>query len=431
MINIIGSGGLVSTSGARKALLCGTAALALLCSAAAAAQREPASAAADCRPAAAGGAIRIGQCVRSALGPEDPVADGASYEEWRIALQAGQRIEIELDALDPPRPAGSTPADNADGPWPFDAYLELRRAGVEAPVAENDDRGGSLNSRIEYPVEQSGDYMIRARPLGQGSGPYTLRVGIAVPPPVPTPLSGAGATVTIRPDSPRSPHSGELRYGAVSFAGAAGERVQISGRGTGNGAAGPLMLHLVDEVGTVIANGGGADAPEATLVAALPAAGTYTLQVAAPATVPTNVAVQVRRRPAPTGAPVPRRIAAGGEATGALGIDSHALPVAPGESFGSAIHDLYALDAVAGETLTVSLESDDFDALLEAGGNSVLGFAIAASDDDGGRGLNSRLVLRPQGSGTVLLRVRALDGRFGRYRLSVARGETEAPADEE
>jgi hypothetical protein len=70
----------------------------------------------------------------------------------------------------------------------------------------------------------------------------------------------------------------------------------------------------------------------------------------------------------------------------------------------------------------VTVESEAFDTVLEAGGDTVLGFAAAQSNDDYGDGLNSRLVLRPERSGTVILRVRALGQSTGAFTIRAEPG---------
>jgi hypothetical protein len=77
-----------------------------------------------------------------------------------IALKANKTYIIDLESTD------------------FDAYLRLESPTAEK-IAEDDDGGGNLNSRIEYRVPADGNYRLVAMPLaalnGNG-GAYTLRV---------------------------------------------------------------------------------------------------------------------------------------------------------------------------------------------------------------------------------------------------------------
>lgn len=83
-------------------------------------------------------------------------------------------------------------------------------------------------------------------------------------------------------------------------------------------------------------------------------------------------------------------------------------------------YDLYTFDARSGEHYLITLDSDDFDAYLDFG--PVFGdqFDVRESDDDGGEGLNSRLVVRIPARGTYAVRARPL-GEYGRgaYTLRV------------
>lgn len=78
----------------------------------------------------------------------------------------------------------------------------------------------------------------------------------------------------------------------------------------------------------------------------------------------------------------------------------------------------YRFDAKAGETLTISLESEDFDTYLEvqdSNGN------LVGYDDDGGDGLNSQLLFSPPETGTYTIVVRGFSGNAtGSYTLSLS-----------
>lgn len=99
------------------------------------------------------------------------------YDDHVVRLQAGQRYRISLDSDD------------------FDPVLKLYRSTSEAPVAENDDGGESLNSRLSFMPEVSGDYVLRATSFGtDGRGAYAARVETLAP--LPPPITTPGQTVT-------------------------------------------------------------------------------------------------------------------------------------------------------------------------------------------------------------------------------------------
>jgi hypothetical protein len=94
---------------------------------------------------------------------------GTAYDSWTFQGEPGQlvRISMESDA--------------------FDSYLTLGRMEGAAfrELATNDDGGEGLNSLILAPLADGGEYVVRARPLGGGSGAYTLQVSTAEPRVVP------------------------------------------------------------------------------------------------------------------------------------------------------------------------------------------------------------------------------------------------------
>lgn len=107
--------------------------------------------------------------------------DGHRYDDHVVRLEAGQRYRISLDS---------------DA---FDAVLRLYRSTSDEPVAENDDGGESLNSRISYQPTVSGDYVLRATSYSaDGRGAYSARVETQapLPPPVTTPGQIVSATGT-------------------------------------------------------------------------------------------------------------------------------------------------------------------------------------------------------------------------------------------
>lgn len=80
----------------------------------------------------------------------------------------------------------------------FDTVVRLLRPGSTEPLAENDDAGGTLNSRLAFTPERSGEYLIRVHGFSpEGRGPYTIRVEPM--PPLPDPIRAEpNATATTR-----------------------------------------------------------------------------------------------------------------------------------------------------------------------------------------------------------------------------------------
>jgi hypothetical protein len=361
--------------------------------------------------------LHSGMCVRSTIGPDDQKVDDIPYEDWRLPLAMGETVQIDMDAIapQPPAAADAAPAQAATEARAFDTYLELRREGVAEPLESNDDRPGSLNSRIVFTASAAGNYIVRARPLYGEGGDYTLRVGTPPPPPPVVPL------VAGRNQVPAAGASGGLQPRLFSFEGRAGERVRLALERKMWGD----QLHLIAPDGTALGQAG-EFSQTLTLVAILPQTGTYQVQAqmqGGPGGQAASVLDFARRTAVPARAPRPIRLDE--TVTGDLGLES-AVGSDPYGGPTPAFSELYELSARAGQVITVTLESSAFDPVIDAGLVSPLGFASALTDDDGGGGRNSRLVLRPDRAGPITLRVRALGNGFGAFRLSVRPGDVPA-----
>jgi hypothetical protein len=102
--------------------------------------------------------------------------DQHRFEEHRVRLEAGQRYRLSASSED------------------FDTVLVLFAAGGGEPLAENDDSGGALNSRINYTAASTGEYVLRVRTFSpDGRGGYS--VAAETVPPLPPPVSSPGMAV--------------------------------------------------------------------------------------------------------------------------------------------------------------------------------------------------------------------------------------------
>lgn len=100
------------------------------------------------------------------------------YDDHRVRLEAGQRYRLSV---------------NSDA---FDPLARLLRAGQTEVIAENDDHGEGLNSRIAYSPAESGDYVLRVTGFAADArGAYTAEV--AQLPPLPAPISQPTQTVPV------------------------------------------------------------------------------------------------------------------------------------------------------------------------------------------------------------------------------------------
>jgi len=99
--------------------------------------------------------------------------EGRRYDDHPIRLEAGRRYRLSVTSE------------------AFDPMARLLRRGET--VAENDDYGESLNSRISYTPAESGDYVLRVTGFaGDARGAYSASV--APLPPLPAPVSARPAS---------------------------------------------------------------------------------------------------------------------------------------------------------------------------------------------------------------------------------------------
>ena len=107
----------------------------------------------------------------------DPAtAEGERYDDHVIRLAAGQRVRLSA--------ASET----------FDTILQVYQAGsMGQPIAENDDAGDALNSRMTFTAPGAGNYVVRVQSFPEsGMGVYRLTAETA--PPLPAPVTVPTAT---------------------------------------------------------------------------------------------------------------------------------------------------------------------------------------------------------------------------------------------
>ena len=102
--------------------------------------------------------------VHAEMVGDEPTYAGRSLQGWTLSGRAGDRVVIDLVSGD------------------FDGYLYFTGPGFSEPL-ENDDGGGSLNSRVCVELPYDGTYQVYAGPLSGGhpQGRYSLRAGPGEP----------------------------------------------------------------------------------------------------------------------------------------------------------------------------------------------------------------------------------------------------------
>ena len=356
------------------------------------------------QPLQAQGAISAGQTVSGRLDASDYLRDdGTYYDDWFYEGRAGERISVTQRSSD------------------FDSWLLIGRVvnGVFQLEEFNDDGAGGNDSRIDYTLPASGRYVIRVNVVGRGrTGSYTLRVDRSG--------SGSSAASSIggaRVLSAGQSFTGELDssdplwtdntyYELWRYYGRAGERLTIImrspafnsymqyGRMNGNEFSylgGSTSRHIGGQQETV-------------LDVTLSESGEY--------------GIRANSHGQYTGQYVLTVSSSGGGGTttrsaGSISVGSTitgTLTPTDAQTDSGWYHDDYTFSGNSGQVILVDLESDEFDTFIDL----YQGTRWVAEDDDGGDGLDSRLVytLPASGEHTICVRSRYAN-RTGSYRLTL------------
>ncbi len=350
------------------------------------------------------GTIRAGQTISGRLEASDPrLSDGSYYDLYRYEGRAGDRIVITM---------------RSDA---FDTHLSWGRlAGSTFTADESDDDGaGGTDSRLTVTVGSGGSYGIRANSFdGDETGAYTLTVELVGGASAPAPGSAgameiaAGQTIHGRLDGSDPRLSDDSHYDLYVYRGSPGEEISITMRSSdfdtylsgGSIRGGDFQAQDSDDDGA-----GGTDS---RLIATLGTDGTYAI----------------------------RANSYGGGETGSYTLEvtssaansSNSRTLRPGETRVARLestdprlsdnshYDLYEYQGRAGETVVITLASQDFDAYLRWGRIRNGQFEFLRSDDDGGGGTNARLELVLAEDGLYGIQANSYSGdETGRYTLSL------------
>lgn len=109
------------------------------------------------------GSILVGATARGTLSDEDALAeDGSFYDAYRITVKAGEKLRVTMVSNE------------------FDAYLDIGREdedGEFTSVISDDDSLSDTHAKVDWSVDEDGDYVIRARSYSSGqSGGYAVTV---------------------------------------------------------------------------------------------------------------------------------------------------------------------------------------------------------------------------------------------------------------
>jgi hypothetical protein len=342
--------------------------------------------------------IRIGAEVRGRLEEGDARTRGSDayrYDDYRVQLRAGQRLQAELRSSD------------------FDSFLALYAEGATSgePLATDDDGAGSgMNARLRFTPESDGVYIVRARPYsGLATGAYTLALSERVAPRQPRPgRITVGGDVSGRLTNGDAEDEDGNVFDAYAFRANAGDRLAV-------------LLESDDfdpvvRIGRMIGGSfvksaenddGAGKGLNSYLVFTAPQAGEYIIQASSVGSgAEGDYRLSLEQGPP---APEARSIAIGEEISGRLDEDSP-------KSDSGAPADLYRFTGRAGQRVAISLKADDFDSYLELFDAN---HTSLATDDDSGGELNARLTFVLSEDADYLIEARGFSDATGRYDLKL------------
>jgi len=338
---------------------------------------------------------RLGDDIRGRLEDGDARtrgSDGYRYDDYRVNLRAGQRLEAQMTSDD------------------FDAYLEVYAEGsLRQSLASDDDSAGDLNARLRFTAPEAGVYIVRARTFsGIETGDYQLSLKERAAPRMPRPgriAVGRDETGSLGANSAEDDDG--KRYDAYAFRASAGERVKIDLESDDFDSFLRVGRIVNGSFVQMAENDDGGSSLNARLVFTAPQAGEYLIRVTS-----YNGSAEGDYRlsmeqgpPAPTAAPV----TIGEETRGRLNSDS-------ATSDSGAPADLYRFSGRAGQRVAITMKADGFDTYLElfdANHNSL------ATDDDSAGDLNARLTHTLAEDGDYLIEARAFSSGEGPYTLNI------------
>ena len=419
--------------------------------------RAPAAADTVCRGfGQVAGLIEVGQTITGNLTAEDPqfTGDSTYFERWILPVKPNQAFTVDLQSDD------------------FDAYLMLTRGRGEKLVS-NDDGGGGCNARLVYTAQD--DHPLRilvntaSRPPRQ-TGRFTLRVSDGESP-VETKgncrfTSTASAGQTLQRNVSTSAQStsasmatirvGESINGALTdrdslypdtsyfkfyqFTAPPGDTITID---LSSDDFDPVLIIRGDDLDNSIINDDGGPGCASRVVRAFPSRGPYRILVNttnSPKRQTGNFTLSITRGAKPVQEhgnsdchPPQGGGASGGESGVSSGGSSHSIDVGQTEQGRLSTGDVllnsdstyaqpWTIQGRAGQTVTIDLESDDFDAYLFLRGPGISG-GRDFQDDDSGGGCNARLTATFPQDGEYEIVVNTQDHyKTGAFTLSVTSG---------
>ncbi|OLC08665.1 MAG: hypothetical protein AUH42_00855 [Gemmatimonadetes bacterium 13_1_40CM_70_11] len=397
------------------------------------------------------GMIQVGQTVTGRLSDEDPLflSDSTYFQRWVLPVQLNQTFTVDLISDD------------------FDAYMRLAR-GHDEKLVDNDDGGGGCNARIVYTATDDHPLRVIVNTVGakRATGRYTLRVsdgGLPTEPKGNCRFSAATTAPTVQ-RRPTDEHTitvgqsvtGQLTTGDElftdttyiqrwSFTTTPGQEVTVD---LASDEFEPFLMIEGPGLTEFVGDEHGGPGCAARISRTFPQAGPYTIEVNT-TTHPVRqtghfvLSITQGHKPDVNDACTPSQAVGGGlqVSQGPLVHARDAQPSGAGHSIDvgqsmqgqltrndvllksdSTYAQAWTIHGRQGQTVTVDLESDGFDAYLFVRGPGISGGRDYQDDDSGGN-CNARLTVTFPETGDYELVVNT-QGKYatGAFSISVTSG---------
>ena len=354
--------------------------------------------------------LRVGEVQEGVITEADPHwGDNGRFHLYRFRANEGDRFTLRMTSAD------------------FDTYLVIgdRPSGVFSPIVTDDDSGGDLDARARFVAPASGTYWVLAQAYAyDGLGSYVLALEET---PAPRPALAVPLTVGSSAEGELSLDDAvdefdEKNYDLYTFEGVAGRRYAITL------ASEDFDTYLV--VGRMVDaafeqldyNDDNSDGTDSRIVFTPYESGTYSIHATSFQPEGTGAyTIRVAELAAP-GPVTVTTLTLGQPRRGALDENDQI-------SDDGGYYDVYRFRGRQGQRISISMSSDDLDSFVQLG-EAADEFYDDYSDDDGGGGVNARLITTLWTDGEYEVRAGSYyPDDTGDYTIEVAELPESGPAD--
>ena len=332
------------------------------------------------------------------------IGEPRDRDRFAVELEAGRAYRIEMEGA---------PTDRGTLTDPYLRGIYFNRALL--PGAADDDGGTGLNSRVDFLAPETGIYYIDAGAYSDRTGSYRLSVQ-EVTDDIPA-TSDTDAAVTVDGSATGSvEYGGDVDWFAVSLSAGSHIRIDLAGTSTGQGSLeDPVLYGIYDAAGETVAAGNddGGEGYNSRLEFIAPATTTYYIAAGARAahTGSYRLSVDEVADDYPASTATGAAVTVGGSSTGTI--------ERPGDADWFVVELIegseYRIDLEGWRTDRGSLEDPYLLGIHDLDGELIPGTA----NDDGGNGLNSRVVFEAAYTGVYYIAAGAFEDYTGGYTLSV------------